>query len=152
MIGKLYDTKTSTIHSYGASPGESWEWDDTYVQVSPNDSGYTTIPDVTDWEFRVDNRLKPNYVFNEGGSKQLTTLEEMERTLTARLTMNLSDNTYLDHLVDGDELYLKLMLPNGQWMKLNKGKFSTVEPVLKPEDLIACRVQFEGRYLTTSWD
>jgi len=152
MIGKLYDTKTSTIHSYGASPGEPWEWDDTYVQVSPNDSGWTTIPDVTDWEFRVDNRLKPNFVFNASGSKQLTTLEEMERVLTARLTMNLSDNTYLDYLVDGDELYLKLMLPNGQWVKLNKGKFLTVEPVLKPEDLIACRVQFEGRYLTTSWD
>ena len=180
MIGKLYDTKTSTIHSYGASPGEPWEWDDTYVQVSPNDSDWTTIPDVTDWEFRVDNRLKPNYVFNASGSKQLTTLEEMERVLTARLkpnfafsatgskqlttleemervltarlTMNLADNTYLDHLVDGDELYLKVMLPNGQWVKFNKGKFSTVEPVLKPEDLIACRVQFEGRYLTTSWD
>ena len=44
------------------------------------------------------------------------------------------------------------MLPNGQWVKFNKGKFATVEPVLKPEDLIACRVQFEGRYLTTSWD
>jgi len=152
MIGKLYDSKTSTIHSYGASPGEPWEWDDTYVQVSPNDSGWTTIPDVTDWEFRIDNRLKPNFAFNATGSKQLTTLEEMERVLTARLTMNLADNTYLDHLVDGDELYLKAMLPNGQWVKLNKGKFSTVEPVLKPEDLIACRVQFEGRYLTTSWD
>ena len=152
LVGKLFDTKTSTIHSYGASPGEPWEWGDTYIQVSPNDSGYTTVPDVTDWEFRVDNRLKSNYAFNGSGSKQLTTLEEMERTLTARLTMNLSDNTYLDYLVSGDELYLKLMLPNGQWMKLNKGKFSTVEPVLKPEDLIACRVQFEGRYLTTSWD
>ncbi|MBL7169361.1 hypothetical protein ISS40_11865, partial [Candidatus Bathyarchaeota archaeon] len=152
MVGKLYDSKTSTIHSYGASPGEPWEWDDTYLQVSPNDSGWTTIPDVTDWEFRIDNRLKPNFVFNASGSKQLTTLEEMERVLTARLTMNLSDNTYLDYLMDGDELYLKLMLPNSQWVKFNKGKFSTVEPVLKPEDLIACRVQFEGRYLTTSWD
>jgi len=152
MIGKLYDTKTSTIHSYGASPGEPWEWDDTYVQMSENDADWTTIPDVTDWEFRVDNRLKPNFVFNASGSKQLSSLEEMERILTARLTMNLADNTYLDYLVAGNELYLKLMLPNSQWVKFNKGKFSTVEPVLKPEDLIACRMQFEGRYLTTSWD
>jgi len=152
LIGKSFDSKTSTGYTYGSEPGDPWEWGDTYVQVSENDSGYTTIPGVTDWEFRVDNRLKPNFVFNDAGSKQLASLEEMERTLAARLTMNLSDNAYLDYLVDGGEAYLKVMLPNSQWVKFNKGKFATVEPVLRSEDLIACRVQFEGRYLTTSWD
>jgi len=152
FIGKTYGNKTSTIHSYGADPGDPQEWDDTYVQVSENDVDWTTILDVTDWEFRVDNRLKPNFVFNDTGSKQLSSLEEMEPIFTARLTMNLMDDTYLDYLMNQTELYLKLILPNDNWLKFNKGKFALVEPVLKPEDLIACRIQFEGRFLTTSWD
>jgi hypothetical protein len=152
LVGKTYDNKNSTIHSYGASPGDPHEWDDSYVQVSENDSDWSIVPEVTDWEFRIDNRLKANYTFNETGSKQLKSLEEMEPILTARLTMNLTSDTYLDYLLNGTELYLKLVLPDSKWLKFNKGKFATVEPVLKPEDLIACRVQFEGRFLTTSWD
>ena len=152
FIGKLFDTKSSTIHSYGASPGDPWEWDDTYVQMSENDADWTTIPDVTDWELRLDNRLKPNFVFNSSGSKQLSSLEEMEPVCTARLTMNMTSDAYISYLLDQTELYLKVLMPDTTWLKLNKGKFALVEPVLKPEDLIACRVQFEGRWMTTSWD
>jgi hypothetical protein len=148
LVGKLFDTKTSTIHSYGASPGTVWEWKDSYVQVSTNDSDWSTVPDVTDWEFRIDNQLKPNFVFNSAGSKQLSSLEEMEQLSSAKLTMNLEDDTYLGYLVDQTELYLKLMLPDGRWIKLNKGRMKLVEPVLKSEDLIACRAEFEGRNLT----
>lgn len=148
LVGKMVDTKATTIHSYGASPGDPWEWSDAYVEISPNDSDWSTVPEVTDWEFRVDNRLKPNFVFNDAGSKRLTTLEEMERLVSARLTMNLQDDTYLGYLLDQTELYLRLSLPDSRWLKLNKGKFRLVEPVLKPEDLIACRLEFEGRWLT----
>ena len=151
LIGKMFDTKTSTIHSYGASPGTPWEWSDAYVQISPNDSSWSTIPDVTDWEFRIDNQLKPNFVFNDAGSKQLSSLEEMEQLCSARLTMNMQDDTYLSYLLDGTELYLKLVLPDSRWIKLNKGKFRLVEPVLKPEDLIACRLEFEGSWQTNGF-
>jgi hypothetical protein len=61
--------------------------------------------------------------------------------------MNLPDDTYLSYLLDQTEAYLKLMLPDSKYLKVMKGKFQLVEPVLKPEDLIACRLQFEGRYL-----
>jgi len=148
FMGKSFDTKTSTIHSYGAAPGDPWEWTDAYVQISTDDSSYATVPDVTDWEFRIDNRLKPNFVFNDAGSKQLSSLEEMEQLVSARLTMNLMDDTYLSYLLDQTELYLKLVLPDSRWLKLNKGRFRLVEPVVKPEDLIACRLEFEGRWLT----
>ncbi|MGD2200488.1 MAG: hypothetical protein PVJ38_02510 [Candidatus Bathyarchaeota archaeon] len=148
MIGESYDTKTSTIHSYGADPGDPWEWSETYVEISTDDSAYSTIPDITDWEFRVDNQLHPNFVCNDTGSKQLSSLEEMERLVSARLTMNLQDDTYLSYLLDQDELYLRLQLPDSKWLKVNKGKFQLVEPVLKPEDLIACRMEFIGRWLT----
>ena len=152
LLGKTFDSKDSTIHSYGAALGLPDEWEDFYVQTSLNDADWTTIPDVTDWDFRIDNRLKPNFVFNAAGAKTVTTLEEMEQIQTARLTVNFTSNTFLDYLVDQTELYLKLVMPNSNWIKFNKGKFSLVEPILKPEDLIACRIEFEGRYLTTSWD
>ena len=148
LVGKLLDTKSSTIHSYGATPGDPWEWGDAYVQISENNIGYTTVPDVTDWELRVENRLKPNFVFDDAGSKRLSSLEEMERVVSARLTMNLTGDAYLGYLLDQTEAYLKLVLPDSRWLKLNKGRFRLVEPVLKPEDLIACRVEFEGRWLT----
>jgi len=151
LIGKLYDTKSSTIHSYGASPGTPWEWDDAYVQVSTNGSDWTTVDGVTDWEFRVDNQLKPNYVFNSSGSKQLSSLEEMEQLCDARLTMNLQDDTYLSYLLDQTELYLKVVLPNSQYIQFSKGKLRLVDPLVKPEDLIACRVEFTGGYLEHSF-
>ena len=147
MMGKLYDSKASTIHSYGASPGTVWEWSDCYVQASTNGSDWTTVPDVTDWEFRVDNQLKPNHVFNSAGSKQLSSLEEMECLCDARLTMNLQDGAYLDYLVDQTELYLKLILPNAKYLQFSKGKMRLVDPIVKPEDLVACRVEFTGGYL-----
>jgi hypothetical protein len=151
LVGKTYDSKDTTIHSYGSTPGSVWEWDDAYVEKSENDSTYTIVPEVTDWEIRVDNQLKPNFTFNETGSKQLKSLEEMEQICSARLTMSFQDRTYLDYLVDQTELYIRLNLPSGQWIKLNKGRLRLVEPVLKPEDLIACRLEFEGAYLTHSF-
>jgi len=148
LIGKLLDTKSSTIHSYGASMGLPWEWDDTYIQVSTNGTNWSLIPDVTDWLFSMDNQLKPNHVFNSTGSKQLSSLEEMEQLCSARLTMNFQDDTYLSYLLDQTEIYLKLILPDSKYLQLNRGRMRLVEPVLKPEDLIACRVEYEGGYLT----
>lgn len=148
LQGKLYDVKTSTIHSYGTSPGEPWEWKDTYLQVSTNDIDWTTLPGVTDYEIRVENNLKPVWVFGSGGTRQLSGIEEMQQDVSANLTLNLGDSSWIDYLVDQTELYLKLVLPDNRWLKLNKGKVAQMDPVVKPEDLIACRVRFEGRWLT----
>jgi len=148
LVGKLYDSKTSTVHSYGASPGDPWEWKDSYVQVSTNDVDWNTVPCATDYEFKVENHLKPVYVFNSAGSKQLTALEEMEQTCAAQLTLDLQDATWLDYLVDQTELYLKLVLPDSRWLKLNKGRVAQMDLVVLPEYLVACRVRFEGRWFT----
>jgi len=151
-IGKLYDTKLTTIHSYGAAPGDPWEWKDAYLEISANDANWTVIPDVTDWEIRINNRLKQNFVFNNSGSKQLVSLEEMEIEGDGRFTMNLQDDTYISYLLDQTEpLYVRLTLPDSKWIKLNKVKFSVVEPVLKPEDLIACRVTCIARWVTNGF-
>ena len=49
-------------------------------------------------------------------------------------------------MIDNDEMMYNMIV-----RARNKGKFALVEPVLKPEDLIACRVQFEGRWHTHSF-
>jgi len=151
LIGKFVDTADSSTRTYGAAPGAVWEWDDSYVETSEDDSVWDPFPDLSDYELRVENRLKPNFAFNNAGSKELVSLEEMEQVCSARLTANFTSDKYLSYLLDQTEAYLRLNLPNGQWLKLNKGRFRLVEPVLKPEDLIACRLEFEGAYLTHSF-
>ena len=81
-------------------------------------------------------------------TEKMPSLEEMERLVSARLTMNFTGDEYYNYLLDDDELYLKLVLPDGKYLKLNKGKFRQVDPVIKPEDMIACRVEFEARWLS----
>jgi len=147
-IGKSMDTALTTTRTYGARPGEPYEWDDTYIQISDDDIAYATLTGLTDWEFIIKNNLHPNFVFNAAGSKQLSTLEEMEQDVTVNLTITFEDTDYLEYLLDQDELYLKVFVGGGKWLKAMKGKFSLVDPIIKPEDLIACRCTFEGRWLT----
>jgi len=146
-IGKSMDTSGATINIYGARPGAPYEWDDTYIEISAADAGYNALTGLTDWEFIINNQLRPNFLFNEAGSKQLTTLEEMEQLVTCNMTITFEDNTFLEYLLDQDELYLKVWVGGGKWLKVMKGKFALVDPVIKPEDLIACRCKFEGRWL-----
>jgi len=151
LIAKTMDTKSTTDNAFGAAPGAVWEWDDAYLQLSANGTDWTTIPDVTDWDLRVEQGLKPNFVFNSSGLKTLASLEEMEQRCDARFTMYLPSDTYLSYHLDQTELYLKLVLPNSQYMQLSKGKLSLYDPVLKPEDLVSCRVEFMGGYLEHSF-
>lgn len=152
MIGKLYDSKLTTIHTYGAAVGDPWEWDDTYMRVSENDADWSVIPDVTDYEFIIDNQLKSNFIFNDASSKQLSTLEEMEQISTVKLTMNLKDElVWLDYLNNQTEIYVRLEMPDGKYLKLNKAKVYYMDPVIKPEDLVACRVEIKGRWMTTNF-
>ncbi len=148
LIGKMYDVKATTIHTYGAAPGDPWEWKDAYLEVSTNDVNFTTIPGVTDFEFRIQNQLRPVFVFNDAGLKTLSSLEEMEQIVSCNLTMNLENKTWVDYHVDGTELYIKLNLPGPKFLQLNKGRVQQMDPVLKPEDLISCKLRVEGRWLT----
>lgn len=148
LIGKMYDVKATTIHTYGAAPGDPWEWKDVYLEVSTNGVNFTTIPGVTDFEFRIQNQLRPVFVFNDSGLKTLSSLEEMEQLVSCNLTMNLENKTWVDYHVDGTELYIRLTLPGAKYLLLNKGRVQQMDPVLKPEDLIACKLRVEGRWLT----
>ena len=71
----------------------------------------------------------------------------MEQIVDCRLTITFEDNTFLEYLLDQDELYLRLVMPDSKYLKAAKGKFSLVDPVVKPEDLIACRCDFKAKYL-----
>jgi len=146
LVGKDVEVRTSTTNQYGAQPGEAWQWHQAHLEISTDGSQWDPIPDVTDWEVRVEQRLKPNYSFNSSGERSLQSLEEMEEACDARFTMYLPGEEYLGYLLDQETLHLKLVLPNNQYLQLCEGKLSTYDPVLRPEDLVACRVEFMGRY------
>jgi len=119
-----------------------WMWNDTYVQWRETGGTYADFPDLTDYEFRIDKNLKPNFIFNSAGSKELASLEEQEWKATARLTANLTSKDFLNYLLSLTSIDLKLMMPDSKYLELKSGKFQAVEPTIKPEDLIAQRIDY----------
>lgn len=128
---------------YTAAP---WMWNNTYVQYDPG-TGLTLFPDLTDYEFRFSNTLKPNFTFKSDGSLELTSLEQTLQPATARLTANLTSKSFLDYLLALTDVKLKLMCSDGKYIELTGGKFQAVEPTVRPDDLIAQRLE----YIAKSW-
>jgi len=122
-----------------------WMWEDTYLQVDVG-SGYELFPDVTDYEIRIERNLKANYCFNSSGSLELVSLEPMEYRCTARITANLTtEDHFLDELINQTDVKLKLVMPGSKYIEMTGGKFRTVEPTIKPEDLIALRIDYVAK-------
>jgi len=150
LIGKAMDTPSAPpgTPTYADEPTtEPWLWKDCYLQYDSG-GGLTLFPDVTDFEIRIDFGLKPVFVFNSDGSLELTSLEQTVIKPTARITCNLQSETQLDWLLGQTEVDLKLVLLDGKYITLSDGKFRVVEPVLKPEDLLAQRLEFEAKSWT----
>jgi len=150
MIGKAMDTPAAPpgTPTYEDDPtGDPWLWKDAYIQYDSG-GGLTLFPDVTDFELRIEFGLKPVFVFNSGGSLELTALEQTVIKPTARITCNLQSEAQLDWLLGLTEVDLKLVLPDSKYIILNDGKFRAVEPTLKPEDLLAQRLEFEAKSWT----
>lgn len=113
MIGKsMVTTASMNFDSWqNALATPPWMWKDYYVEYDIG-AGWVLFPDVTDFEFRFEKNLKPNFCFNSGGSLELVSLEEMEYRVTARLTANLTSKTFLDALLAETETKLRLLGPS----------------------------------------
>ena len=147
LIGKNMDTPAAPpgTPTYANEPTtDPWIWKDCYLQYDSG-GGLTLFPDVTDFEFCIDFGLKPVFVFNSSGSLELSALEQTIIKPTARITANLQSETQLDWLLGQTEVDLKLVLPDSKYITLLDGKFRAVEPTLKPEDLLAQRLEFEAK-------
>jgi hypothetical protein len=145
LIGKAMDTPAAPpgTPTYADEPtADPWLWKDCYLQFDSG-GGFTLFPDVTDFEIRVEFGLKPIFVFNSTASLELTALENTVIKPSARITANLQSETQLDWLLGLTEVDLKLVLPDSKHITLLDGKFKSVEPTLKPEDLLAQRLEFE---------
>ena len=121
-----------------------WMWNDAYVQYDSG-GGLTLFPDLTDYEFRFENGLKPNFVFNSNGSLELSSLEQTLQPATAKLTANFTSKDFLDYLLNLTEVDLKLVMPDSKYILLSDGKFRAVQPTVKPEDLIAQKLEFTAK-------
>jgi len=123
---------------------DPWEWEDTYLQYSTDGVNFYDFPDVTDYEVKLYNSLKPNYTFRSTGEKKLTSLEPGVERATARLTVNLTDKAFIDYLVNLSRVDLKLLMPNSKWVLMSRGQFRRVPINLKTEDLIALTIDYES--------
>lgn len=148
-LGKSMDLATdfATSAQEAEDSDPPWMWEDTYLQYDAG-GGYALFPDLTDYEIRIEKRLKANYCFNSTGSKELTSLEPMEYQATTRLTANLTSKTFLEYLLNMTDVKLKLMMPDSKYIEMTGGKFRAVEPTLKPEDLIAQRIDYIAKDYT----
>jgi hypothetical protein len=147
LIGKAMDTPAAPpgTPTYADEPtGDPWLWKDAYIQYDSG-GGLTLFPDVTDFEFRIEFGLKPVFVFNSTGSLEISALEQTVIKPTARITANLQSEAQLDWLLGLTEVDLKLVLPDSKHITLLDGKFRSVEPTLKPDDLLAQRLEFEAK-------
>ncbi|RJS88447.1 hypothetical protein CW700_07750 [Candidatus Bathyarchaeota archaeon] len=131
--------------TFGEEPtGDPWDWDDCYLEYDAG-GGMVEMGEVTDFEFRIETRLKPVYVFKSTGAKVLDSLEEVEVLPSARITANLTSEEFLDYLVGKTEVDLRLNLGDGKYIQLNDGRFRAVEPTINLDDLIAQRLDFQAR-------
>ena len=143
-LGKEMDT--ATVEACDEQEAEDadplWMWEDTYIHYDAG-AGYNLFPDLTDYEIRIEKHLKANFCFNSSGDLTLTSLEPMEYLATARLTANMVSKAFIDNLLTPTSVNkLKLFMPDSKYIEMTGGKFRTVEPVLKPEDLIAQRIDY----------
>lgn len=146
LIGnKMYVNTAQQVGAFGPNyTGNPWMWNDTYVQYDAG-SGLTLFPDLTDYEIRLENNLKPNFTFNTAGNLELTSLEQTLQPATVRLTANLTSKDFLDYLLNQTEVDLKLVMPDSKYVLLSDGKFRSVQPTVKPEDLIAQKLEFTAK-------
>jgi len=145
FLGYSMSTATSALLTAPAEHiNDPWEWEDTYIQYSTNGTDFYDFPDVTDYEIKLYNSFKPNYIFRSTGSKQLTSLEPGVERATARLTANLTDKTFIDYLVNLSRVDLKLLMPENKWVLMSRGQFRRVPVNIKTEDLIALTFDYES--------
>jgi len=153
MIGKSMSIVDDMYSTYRQDEPtvDPWMWKDVFLQWRVSDGTYAVFPDLTDFEIIIDQRLKPNFIFNNSGSLELTSLEETETKVTARLTANLTNKDFLSYLLNQTNIDLQLNMPNSKQIELKYGKFKAVEPTIKPEDLIAQRLDYEALYFTSNF-
>ena len=148
MIGKSMNTSTSLpgTPTHEAEPSNMpWEWNDVYLQYDIG-SGYGVFPDLTDFEIRIEFGLKPIYVFNASGLKDMEALEQTVVTPSARLTANMRDKEFIDYLIGLNDVDLKLTLPDSKYIELKDGKFRVVDPGFRAGDeLISQRLEFVAK-------
>ncbi len=145
FLGYGMSTATSALLTAPADHiNDPWEWENTYIQYSTDGINFSDFPDVTDYEIKLYNSLKPNYTFRSTGSKQLTSLEPGVERAVARLTANLTDRAFIDYLVNLSRVDLKLFMPDSKWVLMSRGQFRRVPVNIKTEDLIALTIDYES--------
>lgn len=134
----------TTVAAYAAelTPETIWMSSDTYWRI--NDGGYADFPDIVeDWEIVINRNLYQRKVFTSGGGYGLSALDETGYDATVRMTLLTHDRTYLEYLLDSDELDIKLMMPDAKELEFTDGHFQRYEPDIRAgRDMIRASFEF----------
>jgi len=135
---------SSTVSSYNAelTPETIWMASQSYWRIY--DGSWADFPDIVeDFEVTISRNLYQRKVFTSGGGYGLSALDEMGYDATVRATLLTHDRTYLEYLLDQDELDLRLMLPDTKQIDFTDGKFQRYEPDIRAgRDMIRARLEF----------
>lgn len=143
--GQNVDTSAaSTVTSYDPelTPETIWMGSDSYWRMY--DGSWADMPDIVeDYEITINRNLFQRKVFTSGGGYGLSALDETGYDATVRMTLLTHDRTYLEYLLDQDELDLRLMLPDSKQIDFTDGKFQRYEPDFRAgRDMIRARFEF----------
>jgi hypothetical protein len=143
----MQETATTSVSSYNAEEsGDPWFWANAYWQIDPG-GGYVAFPDILeDWTIVINRNLYQRRVFDSSGSYELAAIDEMGYESVVRMTVLTHDETWMDYLLDVDEVDIRLQLPDSKTITFSDCKFQQYEPDIRvPRDMIRSRVEFNPR-------
>ena len=154
LVGQDYGAVTaSAITAYGDELTTAiWKWHDSYIEIALGAGSYAVLPDMQEYEIRIEHNMRPNFVYNDTGSFTVGSIDDMEHRPRARITHITNDESYIAALIAETAVKLKLNLPDSKYIELTGGKLTQAEPTIKVEDYIISRLEYLGKDYTHNFD
>lgn len=153
LLGQTVTRGTALISgaTYGDYTG-GVPFNSSFVQKGASGgTGLTTLTDVTDWKFDVENNMKPVGVIQSGGTGLLLKyLRERNRKLTGELTMEFENDSEMQDFIADTEFSLSFGLGSTNTALFTYCKWDQIETPDKLDGLIDVKAKFKARGLLIS--
>jgi hypothetical protein len=147
LIGQSFTRSTSLISgaTYADYTG-AIPFNNSYVQQgAPGGGSYTTLLNVTDWKFEVENRMKEVPIIASGGTGlMLKYLRERNRIISGELTLEFDSDQAVQDLLANTEFSLLFRLGSNTAL-CKYCKWDEFTTPTKIEDLVSAKAKFTAR-------
>jgi hypothetical protein len=112
-------------------------------QGAATGGSYSTLTDVQEWKFEIDNNLKPVGVISSAGTAyMLKYLVERNRKLTGELTLEFESDWALQNILNDQLFSLNFNLPSSHAVLFTNCKWADWDPKVKIKDLVDVDLKF----------